>query len=134
MVDPVSVEELSRIFKTNKSNPNRIISREGSTVEFKESFNMGGMAQYFKTMASFANNMGGYIIFGVGDKPRELLGLGKNSLEQFENLKVEELTKNLLDYFSPEIMWSHCTYEYKEKSFGVGGIYGYSYEYKIGLA
>lgn len=123
MVDPVSVEKLSRIFKTSKSNPNRIISREGSTVEFKESFNMGGMAQYFKTMASFANNMGGYIIFGVGDKPRELLGLGKNSLEQFENLKVEELTKNLLDYFSPEIMWSHCTYEYKEKSFGV--IYTY---------
>ena len=80
MVDPVSVEKLSRIFKTSKSNPNRIISREGSTVEFKESFNMGGMAQYFKTMASFANNMGGYIIFGVGDKPRELLGLGKNSL------------------------------------------------------
>ena len=123
MFDPISVEELARIFKTNKSNPNRIISREGITIEFKESFNLGGMAQYFKTMASFANNSGGYIIFGIGDKPRELLGLSKSSLEQFENLKVEEFTKNLLDYFSPEIQWNHCTYEHRDKSFGI--IYTY---------
>ena len=81
------------------------------------------MAQYFKTIASFANNTGGYIIFGIGDKPRELKGLQGKSLQQFESLKVEEFTKNLLDYFSPEIKWDHCTFEFKEKSYGVIYIY-----------
>ena len=89
----------------------RIINREGSSIEFKESYSHAGMAQYFKTMAAFANNSGGYIIFGVGDKPRRLIGLKDKNLTQFEDLKVEEFTKNPLDYFSPEIVWYHCTFE-----------------------
>lgn len=89
----------------------RIINREGSTIEFKESYSHSGMAQYFKTIAAFANNTGGYIIFGVGDKPRRLIGLKDKNLAQFEDIKVEEFTKNLLEYFSPEIKWDHCTFE-----------------------
>lgn len=38
-------------------------------------------------------------------------------------MKVEEFTKNLCDYFSPEIEWEHCTFEFKNLSFGV--IYTY---------
>lgn len=116
---PLSLEYLTSIFRTSSKDPLRIVNREGTTIEFKESYSHGGMAQYFKTIAAFANNSGGYIIFGVGDKPRRLIGLKDKSLQQFEELKVEEFTKNLLDYFSPEIKWDHCTFEYKEKSFGV---------------
>ena len=43
----------------------RIINRKSTTIEFKESYGHAGMAQYFKTIATFANNAGGYIIFGV---------------------------------------------------------------------
>lgn len=46
-------------------------------------------------------------------------GLERKNLSQFEELKVEEFTKNLLEYFSPEIRWDHCTFEYKGMSFGV---------------
>lgn len=88
-------------------------------MEFKESYNHCNMAKYFRTMASFANNQGGYILFGIGDKPRRLLGLKGKSLSQFEELKVEEFTKALLDYFSPEIKWEHCTFEFNNLSFGV---------------
>ena len=121
--DPLSAGKLTNIFRTSPKDPLRIINREGTAIEFKESFNMSGMAQYFKTIAAFANNSGGYIIFGVGDKPRRLVGLKENNLVQFENIKVEEFTKNLLEYFSPEIKWNHCTFEYKDMSFGV--IYTY---------
>lgn len=117
--DPLSADRLTSIFRTSSKDPLRIINREGSTIEFKESYNHAGMAQYFKTIAAFANNSGGYIIFGVGDKPRRLLGLKDKFLAQFENLKVEEFTKNLMDYFSPEIKWDHCTFEFKGMSFGV---------------
>ena len=117
--NPLSADKLTNIFRTSPKDPLRIINREGSIIEFKESYSHAGMAQYFKTIAAFANNAGGYIIFGVGDKPRRLLGLKDKNLSQFEDLKVEEFTKNLLEYFSPEIKWDHCTFEYKGMSFGV---------------
>ncbi len=120
---PLSLEVLTNIFQTSPKDASRIINREGTTIEFKESYNHGNMAQYFKAMASFANNLGGYIIFGVGDKPRRLFGLQGKSLSQFEELKVEEFTKALLDYFSPEIKWEHCTFEFRNMSFGVIYIY-----------
>lgn len=123
IINPLAADKLTRMFRTSPKDPERIINREGSTIEFKESYSHGGMAQYFKTMAAFANNSGGYIIYGVGDKPRHLIGLKGKNLTQFENLKVEEFTKNLTDYFSPEIKWDHCTFEYKDMSFGV--IYTY---------
>lgn len=122
--EPLSPERLTKLFRTSPKDPNRIINREGTSIEFKETFSFGSMAQYFKAMASFANNCGGYTIFGVGDKPRRLLGLKEKSLSQFEELKVEEFTNSLLDYFSPEIRWEHCTFEYRGLSFGI--IYTYS--------
>lgn len=97
----------------------RIINREGTNIEFKESYNHVSMAQYFKAIAAFANNSGGYILFGVGDKPRRLLGLNGKSLKQFEEIQVDEFTNNLREYFSPEIKWDHCTFEFRDKSFGV---------------
>ncbi|WP_417084829.1 ATP-binding protein [Evtepia gabavorous] len=118
-ISPLSLEVLTNIFRTSPKDPMRIINREGSTIEFKESYNHSGMAQYFKAIAAFANNNGGYILFGVGDKPRRLLGLTGKSLAQFENIKVEEFTRNLLEYFSPEIKWDHCTFEFRGMSFGV---------------
>lgn len=121
--NPLSLEMLTGIFRTSPKDPTRIINREGTTIEFKESYNHSGMAQYFRAIAAFANNSGGYILFGVGDKPRRLVGLKEKSLKQFEELKVEEFTKNLLDYFSPEIKWNHCTFEYHEMSFGVIYVY-----------
>lgn len=116
---PLSRDSLALLFKVSPTHPDRLIKREDSNVEFKESYSHGSMAQYFRAIASFANKNGGYIIFGVGDSPRLLKGLTPKSLKQFEELKVEEFTKNLNDYFSPEINWEHVTYEFHDKHFGV---------------
>ena len=45
---PLSMDTLSSIFRTSNKDPLRIINREGTTIEFKETYNHGGMAQYFK--------------------------------------------------------------------------------------
>ena len=119
MNNPLSSERLTTMFRTSPKDEFRIINREGSTIEFKESYNHANMAEYFKTIAAFANNSGGYIIFGVGDKPRRLIGLQEKSLQQFETLRVEEFTQALNEYFSPEIRWDHCTFESHKLSFGV---------------
>ena len=54
-------------------------------LEFKESFNLGNMDEYAKTMAAFANNRGGIIIFGVKDNPRIPIGIRK---EKFDNILI----------------------------------------------
>ena len=80
----------------------KIKSRESNTIEFKESFNKNSTAKYAKTMAAYANNRGGYIIFGVKDNPREAVGL-KNT--NFESLNQEQFTEAINSLFSPAIDW-----------------------------
>ena len=62
--NPLSSEKISELFTLNKEKT-KLIRRESATLEFKESFNFGSMAMYFRTIASFANRNGGYIIFGI---------------------------------------------------------------------
>ncbi len=75
--------------------------RERADLEYKESFSYSNAAKYAKTMAAFANNAGGYIIFGVKDKPREIVGVNN----AFKELPVEKMTEILNSRFSPEILW-----------------------------
>ena len=82
MKDPFSDKCLGKVFKCNTSNPYKLISRESSTLEFKESFNASALYKYAKTMAAFANKDGGYIIFGVKDKPRTVVGLNNDTFEK----------------------------------------------------
>ena len=85
-----------------KNNEGKLKSRESNTLEFKRSFNFGSAASYAKTMASFANNSGGYILFGIEDSPRYIRGLSNDT---FDNLKQDRLTEFLNSYFAPAIDW-----------------------------
>jgi hypothetical protein len=94
--------------------------RESQILEFKESFNLAGLADYYRDFSAFANNKGGYIIFGVKDKPkRELVGLSAKATEQFDKLDPEILTGHLLEYFSLNINWEHEIHTLDKMSFGV---------------
>ena len=77
-------------------------SRESNTVEFKESFNKNSTAKYAKTMAAYSNNRGGYIIFGVKDNPRKIVGL-KN--DNFENMSQEQFSEAINSLFAPAMDW-----------------------------
>lgn len=112
-------EVLRRRLKLQNEQSFRVISRESTNLEFKESFNFGSLSSYFKTMAALANNSGGYLIFGVTDSPRVAIGLSRSSLQSFESIRVEEITKQLQSYFDPEISWEHRTYEISDRNFGV---------------
>lgn len=98
--------------------------RESQNLEFKESFNFSGLADYFRDFAAFANNSGGYLVFGVKDKPRrELIGLNESAYDQFDKLDPEKITGHLLDTFSTSISWEHEVYEIEGLNFGVFYIY-----------
>lgn len=100
-----------------------LFHRENQELEFKEQFNLAGLADYFRDFSAFANNRGGYIIFGVKDSPRLPIGLSKSSLEQFTKIDPEKITGFLLNIFSSEIRWSQDVIKIDEKYFGVFRIY-----------
>lgn len=98
--------------------------RESQYLEFKESFNLAGLADYYRDFAAFSNNKGGYLIFGVKDRPkRELVGLTPKSAGQFDKLDPEIISGHLLDLFSSNINWENEIYTFENMSFGVFYIY-----------
>lgn len=84
------------------SRTSKIVSRESDKREFKESFNWNSIEKYAKSLVAFANKNGGYLIFGVSNSPRLLVGL-KNS--SFESLDEKRIVEFLNGYFSPEIFF-----------------------------
>lgn len=126
--NPLSESKIQKLFTPNPQNKNYIKARESTTIEYKESYNHGSMAQYFKTMAAFANTDGGYIIFGIADNPRKFNGLSDRSKRQFESIRIEEFTNNLNDYFQPSIKWTNDIFEYNDRTYGI--IYTYPLDNK----
>ena len=113
--DPFSHQRLAKIFKTHPGT-DRLVSRESSTLEFKKSFNWNSRDDYARTLAGFANAVGGYIVFGIGDKPRKLIGLTSS---RFEETDPAEISQYLNDVFSPELRWQVHVHDIGEQRFGI---------------
>lgn len=114
MIDQAYIQEVLRTKADG-----RLFHREGQELEFKEQFNLGGLAEYFRDFAAFANNRGGYLVFGVTDKPRVPAGLSESALAQFEKVDPEKISGFLLEIFSPSIEWEQATFEVGGAPFGV---------------
>jgi hypothetical protein len=106
-----------------KTKKKYLYHREGQELEFKEQFNLAGLADYFRDFAAFANNRGGYLIFGVKNAPRFPTGLNPSSLIQFEKIDPEKISGHLLDIFSADIRWAQQVIEVSKKIFGVFYVY-----------
>jgi hypothetical protein len=117
MIDIFDNSKINKIFKYyNEKEPCKIISRESSTLEFKENFNKNSLAKYAKTMAAFANRDGGYLIFGVKDKPRTVVGMRDNIFDEYDD---EKFVEKLNEYFSPEIKFERTTIKYFNLNVGI---------------
>ncbi len=112
-VDEDHVKELLR------KKGRHLFHREGQELEFKEQFNLAGLADYFRDFAAFANNRGGHIIFGVQNSPRIPSGLSTSALDQFNKIDPERITGFLLELFSSDIRWDQAVVERYGVSFGV---------------
>ncbi len=118
-MNPFASLKMKKIFKF-KGETNILNTRESNTVEFKKSFNWGSKSKYAKTMCAYANREGGYIIFGIKDRPHELIGLNS---DKFETIDEEKITSFLNEIFEPEINWIKEVVDVKGKKVGVLYVY-----------
>lgn len=109
-------DDYKKIFSLHDSIANRITSRESSWLEFKESFNWNSKDRYAKSMAAFANNKGGYIVFGIKDKPRDLVGVQSDNFETTDEAKITAYLNNI---FSPEIVYEKFVITIQLKNIGI---------------
>lgn len=100
-----NLEDLEKVLRKQlrfKTGSKSILNnREGTTLEFKESFNLGSLSRYERTMAAFANNQGGYIVFGVKPGPHRLVGVNP----AFGKMDTKDVAKSLNAHLAPEIEW-----------------------------
>lgn len=101
----------------------RFCHREGQELEYKEQFNFSGLADYLRDFAAFANNRGGFLVFGVTDSPRRAAGLSASAIDQLEKLDPEKISGDILETFSCDIPWEYDIIEYRSKRFGYFRIY-----------
>jgi predicted HTH transcriptional regulator len=71
---------------------------ESRRLEFKEEFPKGD--QIAKTVIAFANGAGGKIVFGVRNKPRQIIGISNDELFLLE----EQISNHIADLCAPIIV------------------------------
>lgn len=97
---------LATLLQAELTEDNTLKCKESSTLEFKESFNLGHASKYIRTMIAFANNQGGYIVFGVEPDFHQIIGVNRKKITAFD---PERLTSKLKDYVEPAPIW-HSDY------------------------
>ena len=100
--EAVLAVEVQGLLRLDVDNPTRLTSRENSRLEYKERFNWANRAKYGKTLAAFANASGGFIVFGVQDSPRHLVGVNE---ENFDALDPADVSAYLNSAYAPELEW-----------------------------
>ena len=100
-------------------NEDALDDRENEELEFKEQFNLFGLPGYYKSFAGFANNQGGYLIYGIQNSPRFPVGLTEKSLDQFKRIDPQRITRDLLEVFSARIEWEQAEVDTGGKTYGV---------------
>lgn len=75
-VNPIADKALRSFFTLGDDGVWRCTSGETDEFECKENFNLRGFGKPLKTIAGFANHRGGYLFFGVKDKPDDFAVCG----------------------------------------------------------
>ena len=112
----VLLSEVHRLVRLSRSEPGRLVSRENTRLDYKETFNWGSRAKYAKTMAVLANNAGGFIVFGVKNSPHDLVGV---NAQRFDALDPSRVVEYIDSAFVPEIAWESFRTEVARVQLGI---------------
>jgi hypothetical protein len=99
--NPVSETTLKQFFESLDDGTWHLAHGETDKVECKKSFDGRRATPWLKAVAALANNRGGYIFFGVGDKDERgvfpLLGLQNDNFSKADPAQVATLLRSSFD-------------------------------------
>lgn len=70
---PDELAEYIDCFEVTEGAP-RVRARERKNLEFKLDFTVNSLAKCLKTIAAFGSANGGVVVFGISDRPRQIVG------------------------------------------------------------
>lgn len=114
--NPIDNKFLAKLLPIRSTNPLMINVEESDTIELKETFSK--ILKYIKTIAAFANNSGGYLIFGIKDENKEIVGINT-----FFKTLDPALIDQALSYFVPAIRFEKKEYKIMSKDIGIIYVY-----------
>ena len=113
--DPISDVALKKMLKVKSLSPLALDVTETDRIECKRSINF-----VMKTMAAFANNKGGYLLFGVENKTWEVVGVDERKFSEYD---FNKLNQNILSSLGCGLEISRKLYELQGRYVGVIYVY-----------
>jgi hypothetical protein len=101
-IDPLHAVSFAERMQLKLEGVPAVTVEENDWTEFKETFNWNARARYARTMAAFANNRGGYLIFGVRDDTRQIVGMRGNNFATLDSATAAHFFDDCL---SPALRW-----------------------------
>lgn len=97
--DPISDKVLRSFFAKGNDEIWRCTAGETDEFECKENFNLRSFGKPLKTIAGFANHRGGYLFFGVKDKPEgfAVCGLKDDRFTDTDQNKFSQTIRSALE-------------------------------------
>ncbi|MBX7496459.1 ATP-binding protein [Qipengyuania sp. 6B39] len=103
-------KELRGILNFRKDGDNWVADpKESARLEFKETFHLKSLADYSRSLVGYANNSGGFIVFGIADDQR-ILGLQNDHFRKLDSKKFSEFLK---DTVNPSIPWGSFQFTFR---------------------
>lgn len=108
---PLSSVRLAKLLPVKPASPGSLAITETDQIECKRSVNF-----VMKTIAAFANNKGGYFVFGVENGSFNVVGLPDEKLEKFD---LNKLNQNIRDQLGIGLEIQIATREIDGKKVGI---------------
>lgn len=116
MNNPLEKKIISDLLKTKQNGS--LYKRESTTLEFKQDFDWdirASRVKYIKSIAALSNRSGGYMIFGVSNTPRKILGIKKD----FMAIDDAQLSQFINNYLSPSPIFEREEFDIAGRKIGV---------------
>lgn len=110
-LSPIDPKRLDALLPVKTKAPLVLAITETDQIECKKSFTIP-----MKTVAAFANNKGGYLVFGVENKTFAVVGLDNNKFEEYD---LNKFNQNIRDTLGIGLELYPCTYFVDGKKLGI---------------
>lgn len=93
---PLHPSKLRLLFPLDAAKPGHLAAEESSEVEFKLAYNWKAKSKYAKSVAGLTNNVGGYLLFGIENATRQVVGIDEGFWDGLDPRKLSQTFGQML--------------------------------------